>query len=75
MTDEGRQTTPEEQIDNQQQITEVIDNKQKKKKLYIAFSQKISKSKTEYQLTETKGDTTKLYMDKKWFPEVKIHPV
>ncbi|CAN9446966.1 unnamed protein product [Alternaria alternata] len=93
MTDEGRQTTPEEHIDGKQQtekvarerggvekglgaeavakyvpgnkiqITEIIANKQKKKKLYVAFSRKTSSKKTEYQLTETAGDTTKLYMN------------
>ncbi|CAN9166352.1 unnamed protein product [Alternaria sp. RS040] len=105
MTDEGRQTTPEEHIDGQQQtekvarerggvekglgaeavakyvpgnkiqITEIIANKQKKKKLYVAFSRKTSSKKTEYQLTETAGDTTKLYMNGKWFPQDQVYVV
>jgi hypothetical protein len=29
----------------------------------------------EYQLTETEGDTTKLYMNGKWFPEDKVYVV
>ncbi|CAN9138671.1 unnamed protein product [Alternaria alternata] len=105
MTDEGRETTPEEQIDAQQQmekvarerggvekglgaetvakyvpgnkiqITEVIAMKQKKKKLYVAFSRKTINKKIEYQLTETAGDTTKLYMNGKWFPQDQVYVV
>ncbi|KAI4671757.1 uncharacterized protein J4E78_000253 [Alternaria triticimaculans] len=104
MTDEGRQTTPEGHINDQQQtekvardragtekglgaetvakyvpgnniqITETINNKLKRKKLYVAFSQKNAKGKTEYQLTETKDDTTKLYMNGKWFPQADVYP-
>ncbi|KAH6881690.1 hypothetical protein BKA58DRAFT_372008 [Alternaria rosae] len=105
MTDEGRQTTPKEHIDDQQQtgkvareragvvkgkgaeivakyvtgknvqITEVIESKQKRKKLYVAFSRKTSNSKMEYQLTETKDDTTKLYRNGKWFPETEVYVI
>ena len=49
--------------------------KQKKKKLYVAFSRKTSNKKIEYQLTETAGDTTKLYMDGKWFPQDQVYVV
>ncbi|KAI4664374.1 uncharacterized protein J4E79_003878 [Alternaria viburni] len=87
MTDEGRQTTPEGHINDQQQtvakyvpgnniqITETINNKLKRKKLYVAFSQKNAKGKTEYQLTETKDDTTKLYMNGKWFPQADVYVI
>ncbi|KAB2098818.1 hypothetical protein AG0111_0g12960 [Alternaria gaisen] len=55
-------------------ITETIDNKQKKKKLYVASIQTNSETKkTEYQLTEKAGDTTDPYKDGKWYPEVKVH--
>jgi hypothetical protein len=57
------------------QVTETIGTRQKKKKLYVAFSRKTSNSKMEYQLTETEGDTTKLYMNGKWFPEDKVYVV
>ncbi|CAN9152288.1 unnamed protein product [Alternaria alternata] len=60
---------------NKIQITEVIANKQKNKKLYVAFSRKTSNKKIEYQLTETAGDTTKLYMNGKWFPRDDVYVV
>ncbi|CAN9170842.1 unnamed protein product [Alternaria alternata] len=60
---------------NKIQITEIVANKQKRKKLWVAFSRKTPDKKTEYQLTETEGDTTKLYMNGKWFPQDSIKVV
>jgi hypothetical protein len=52
----------------------VIANKQKKKKLFVANEKKNPKTKKfEYQLTETKGDTTTLYQNGKWFKQEDVY--